>query len=199
MAVIPRSADDIIIDNMVARLRTFAAAQVLIDPAVRFTVQRDMIRWPAREDLPLINIWLESVDPSGKGASAKTNAQDRMIVNVDCYARAEDEADGTDNYDDATVAMARLYYLKEQARYGLYDLEFADLGLNAGLIASKSWPRWRIFMNDAKLPEAVVVAGRWTLEVTFDWQPQDSVGGPELERIAVDAGLWQAYYDFEEV
>lgn len=194
MAAIPRSADDIIIDNMVQALQAFAAEQVAEDPDVGFTVERDRVRPPSMRDMPLVNIWLESLDPQTQGSSARTVEQELARINVDCYAKGTDE-DG-DDLDDQT-AMARLYYLKEQVKAGLYRLVNADFGLPAGTIGSKRWPAWRLFQNDLKQPEDEVVAGRWSVEVEFQWTPED-IDGTILDQIAVDAGRWSAVYTYEE-
>ena len=110
MAAIPRSADDIIIDNMVTALAAFSAEQVIQSAGVGFNVVRDRVRPPSMRDMPLVNIWLESLDPQRDGSSARTVAQEMARINVDCYAKGID-SDG-DDLDDQP-AMARLYYLKE--------------------------------------------------------------------------------------
>lgn len=194
MAAIPRSADDIIIDNMVQALQAFAAEQVAENPDVGFTVERDRVRPPSMRDMPLVNIWLESLDPQTQGSSARTVEQELARINVDCYAKGTDE-DG-DDLDDQT-AMARLYYLKEQVKAGLYRLVNADFSLPAGTIGRKRWPSWRLFQNDLKLPESEVVAGRWSVEVEYQWTPED-IDGTILDQIAVDAGRWSAVYTYEE-
>jgi hypothetical protein len=194
MAAIPRSADDIIIDNMVTALQAFAAEQVAEDPGVGFSVERDRVRPPSMRDMPLVNIWLESLDPQAQGSSARTVQQELARINVDCYAKGTDE-DG-DDLDDAT-AMARLAYLKEQVKAGLYRLVNSDFGLPAGTIGRKRWPTWRLFQNDLKLPESEVVAGRWSVEIEYQWTPED-IEGIALAEIMVDAGLWSAAYNFEE-
>lgn len=193
MPAIPRSADDIIIDNLVTALKTFATEQVAQDPDVGFGVVRDMVRPPSMRDMPLVNIWLESLDPQREGSSARTVNHELARINLDCYAKGVDtDEDGLD--DEA--AMARLYYLKEQVKAGLYRLVNADFGLPAGTIGRKRWPSWRLFQTEIKLPEHEVVAGRWSVEVEYNWTPED-VAGTTLEQIAVNAGRWSGVYDYE--
>lgn len=194
MAAIPRGADDIIIENMVTALQAFAAEQVAEDSEVGFNVERDRVRPPSMKLMPLVNIWLESLDPKREGSSAKTCQQELARINVDCYAKGTDQ-DG-DDLDDET-AMARLYYLKEQVKAGLYRLVNVDFGMPAGTIGRKSWPSWRIFQNDLKLPESEVVAGRWSVEIEYQWMPED-IDGTILDRITVNAGKWSAAYNYEE-
>jgi hypothetical protein len=192
VAAIPRSADDIIIDNMVAALQAFAAEQLAEDPAVGFSVERDRVRPPSMRDMPLVVVWLDSLTPQREGSSAKTVSQELARINVDCYARGlDDDGDGLDE----RAAMARLYYLKEQAKAGLYRLVSADFGLPAGAIARKRWPSWTLFQNDLKLPESEVVAGRWSVEIEYQWTPED-IDGTILDQIAVDAGRWSGAYNF---
>lgn len=194
MATIPRSTDDIILDNMVSELAAFAAEQVAgadEGEEVGFNVVRDMIRPPSKKRIPLVNIWLASIEPQRSGASAKTSASALARINVDCYARGMDDA--TDDEDAA--AMARLYYLKEQVKHGLYRLQFADFGLPAGTISRKSWPSWSLFQSEIKLPEIAVVAGRWVVEAEFDWKPED-ITGTKLDSFAVNAGRWSGFYTY---
>jgi hypothetical protein len=192
MPIIPRGTDDILIDNMVTSLEAFATEQFTIDPDVWFRVIRDMVRPPAMRDMPLVNIWGESVDPQSQGSSARMVTQDMCRINVDCYARGIDD---NDDGDDDTKAMARLYYLRDQVRYGLYRLVNADFDMGTGIIGRKKWPRWSLFTTDLKLPESEVVAGRWVIEVECAWQAPD-ITSVDLEQITVDAGRWAGIYDY---
>jgi hypothetical protein len=192
MAAIPRSADDIIIDNMVTALNAFKAEQVVEDPLVGFRVERDRVRPPSMRDMPLVNIWLESLDPQSAGSSARTVQQELARINVDCYAKGSDT--DADELDDQS-AMERLYYLKEQVKAGLFRLVNADVGLPAGTIGRKRWPSWRLFQNELKLPESEVVTGRWTVEIEYQWRPED-IDGTILDQIAVDASRWSALYTY---
>lgn len=192
MAIIPRAFDDILIDRMKAALVAFEAEQVAQDATVGFRVERDRIRPPAMREIPLVNLWLERIDPQAGGSSGRLNSQELARVAVDCYAKSVDEDD--DGEGDAE-AMSRLYYLKEQVRYALYRLVNADFGFPPGTIGRKRWPSWQIFQNDLRLPEAAVVAGRWSVEVEYNWTPED-ISGIALDEIAVDAGRWSGLYTF---
>jgi hypothetical protein len=194
VAAIAKSADDLIIDNMATALREFSAEQVVEDPDVGFRVERDRLRPPSMRDMPLVVIWLDALDPEERRSSGRLYGQEVARINVDCYARGIDTTD--DGLDDQT-AMARLMYLKEQVKYGLYRLVNSDFGLPVGSIAAKRWPRFQLFQNDLKLPETEVVAGRWVVEVEYVWSPED-ITGAELERIAVDAGRWSAFYNYAQ-
>lgn len=193
MAIIPRSAEDLIIDEMVDALRAFEARERAQDPSVGFTVRRDQLRPPATRDLPLVNVWLESLAPEGNG-SGRTVGQETATIIVDCYARGDEDTDTTAD----EVAMARLYYLKEQVKAALFALVNADFGLPAGSIGKKRWPRFSLFQNDLKLPEDQVVAGRWTIEVEYNWTPEDS-SSVALDEIAVSQtsrATWSAVYEY---
>lgn len=192
MAAIPRSTDDIIIDNMVTALQAFAAEQVAEDSAVGFSVVRDQVRPPSMRQMPLVNVWLMSLDPQRGGSSGRTVQQELARIAVDCYARGLTEDD--EGFDDG-AAMERLYYLKEQVKAGLYRLLNADFSLTVGLIARKNWPTWQLFQTDLKLPESEVVAGRWTIEIEYQWAPED-IAGTTLDKIAVDSGRWSSIYQY---
>jgi hypothetical protein len=190
--VIGRSADDLIIDRMVTALQAFSAEQAAIDPTVAFRVERDRTRMPAMKDMPLVVVWLESLDPQREGSSGRTTSQELARINVDCYAKGLGQDDA--EFDDG-AAMARLYYLKQQVKYGLFRLVNTDYGFAAGVIGRKRWPAWQVFMNDLKQPETEVVAGRWTLEIEYNWTPED-ITGTALDEIAVDAGRWSGIYPY---
>jgi len=192
MAIIPLGTADTIITNMKTGLQTFSAEQVLIDPNVGFQVERDRVRPPAMKDMPFVNIWLQSLDPQISGSSGKRVEQELARIAVDCYARGfDDDADGIDD----ETAMSRLYYLFEQVKFGLYRLVNSDFGLPVGTIGRKRWPSLSLFQNELRLPESEVVAGRWIIEVEYQWTPED-ISGTTLDQIVVDTSKWSAKYTY---
>ena len=195
MQIIPRSADDLIIDKMVLALIEFFAEQVAIDPLVGARVERDRTDMPTMADMPLVNIWLDGLTPVTEGGSGKTLNAERARIHIDCYAKGLDTDD--DTYCEDGTAMRRLYYLKEQVKYGLYRLRNADYNLPMGTIQRKPWPTWEVFKNDLKLPEQEVFAGRWTVEVEYNWHPEDTNGIP-LDQITVDTSQWAVTYNYNE-
>lgn len=190
MAIIPIGMADTIITRMVTELQAFSAEQVLLDANVGFNVKRDQVRPPVMKDMPLANIWLQSLDP--QGFSGKRIEQELARIAVDCYAKG---LDGDVDTIDDTSAMSRLYYFAEQVKYGLYRLINSDFGLPVGSISRKRWPSWQLFQNDLKLPENEVVAGRWIIEIEYQWTPED-ITGTILDRIAVDAVKWSGLYTY---
>jgi len=166
MPIIPRSTDDLMLDNVVTILQAFSAAQAAMDPTVAFNVVRGQRRPAALTQLPLVNVWLESGDP--QGAAARTCERERATVNLDCIVRGEE--DGGPSDQDAEVKLA---YLKEQVKAGLWALAQADFGFAVGTIAVKGWPRWQAYKDDNGDPEEQVVGGRWTFEVDYEWLPSE--------------------------
>ena len=189
MADISRSADDIIIDRMVSALAAFSLTQ---SAAVRFSTVRDRTRPPSMRDMPMVNIWLDTLTTIREGTTAKLTQQESARINIDCYAKGADT--NSDGLDDS-AAMARLYYLKQQVKHGLYSLINADFGYAPGIIARKKWPQFTLMPPDLALPETEVVAGRWTLEIEYNWTPED-IDGDALDEIAVNAGLWSGLYNY---
>ena len=189
MADISRSAEDIIIDRMVSALTAFSLTQ---SASVRFSTIRDRTRPPSMRDMPLVNIWLDTLTTTREGSTARLTQQESARINIDCYAKGVDT--NSDGLDDS-AAMARLYYLKQQVKHGLYKLINADFGYAPGIIARKKWPQFTMMPPDLALPETEVVAGRWTLEVEYSWTPEDITGIP-LDEIAVNAGLWSGLYNY---
>lgn len=191
MADIPRSADDIVIDRMKSELDAFSLTQTI---ANRFATERDMTRPPPMRLMPINNIWLDSLNSMREGSTAKLNQQESARIYVDMYTAGKDANE--DGYDEI-AAIARLYYLKEQVKYGLYKLLNADFGFSPGIIARKKWPQYTYMPGDLMLPEREVVAGRWTIEFEYLWTPED-ITGTALDEIAVNAGLWSGLYEYEE-
>jgi hypothetical protein len=165
MPTIPRSTDDLLLDNIVVVLEAFSAAQVLIDPTVAFHVSRDRTRPVSQAQLPLVNVWLDSLTPE-KGA--KTWEQETATVNVDCTVRGEEGEEPSDQ-----EAGLRLAYLKEQVKSALWALAQIDFGLAANTIARKGWPRWQLFKTENNMPEEQVVGGRWSFDVEYGWTPSE--------------------------
>jgi len=190
-SVIDRSLEDLIIDKMVAALVAFSAEQKAIQASVAFNTVRDQLRPPGLKQLPLVNIWLDTLTPEEGGTSTKTCEQETAEINIDCYTRGV-EAEGAPSDQNA---MLRLYYLKHQVKYGLYKLINADFGFSPGIIARKRWPRFQLFQTDTKMPEEQIVGGRWTMSIEYAWQPED-IATVSLEELRVDAGMFDAYYSY---
>lgn len=194
MAVIGRSPDDILIDKIVQCLSDFSKDQAAIDPAVKFGVKRDLVRMPSMRDMPLVNVWLEGIDPQREGSSGKLAVQELARINIDCYTKGYDQ---TELAPDEGIAMKRLYYLKEQVKHALYSLVNSDFGLPVGTIARKHWPSWEVFTNDLSLPESEVVAGRWRIEIEYIWIPED-IEAVQFEGINIDTDKWSAWFDYNK-
>jgi len=163
--IIPRSTDDTLLDNIVIVLAAFSAEQAAIDPTVAFNVTRDQVRPASQAQLPLVNVWLDSLTPE-KGA--KTWEQETATVNVDCIVRGEEGEAPSDQ-----EAGLKLAYLKEQVKSALWALAQIDFGLAANTIARKGWPRWQFFKTENNMPEEQVVGGRWSFDVEYGWTPSE--------------------------
>jgi hypothetical protein len=190
--LVPRGLDDKLIDKIVDILSSFSTSQSAIDPSVAFSVQRDRIRPVAYKNFPFINVWLETLDTQKSSSSGKLYQTEIARIAVDCYASALDE----DSEDSEEIgSMARLYYLKEQAKYAIYSLINSDFGFDVGNIGKKNWPSWRLFQTPALFPEADVTAGRWSFEVEYSFIPQD-IETIEFKEIFVDSNRWSALYEY---
>lgn len=189
--LIPRSIDDLLIDNIVTILSNFSSSQAEIDPAAAFSVQRDRIRPLSVKNFPFVNVWLESLDTQRSSSTGRLYQTETARLAVDCYAAALDE--DTEDFEEIG-SMARLYYLKQQAKFAIFSLINSDFGFSVGTIGKKTWPSWRLFQTPASLPEADVSAGRWSLEVEYSYVPHD-VDGVDLVEIFIDSGRWSAIYE----
>lgn len=173
----PRSLDDLILDGIVAKIAAHRDADAELYPETYYDVERD--RTSPWQDLsrPLVNCELESDTPSGRDYTAR--------FRVACLVPTLDE--------DA-VAVSRLSLLKEQVRRALLDRSDPDLGQTMGEIGRISRPTWtRIAFDDAEL-DTTILAGSWTLEVIYAYEPAD-IDGPALDSIAIDTGRFAALYN----
>ncbi len=164
-SVIPRSTDDLLLDNIVTILTAFSAAQAAIDQTAAFNVTRDQRRLPALSQLPLVNVWLDALDPEG---STRVNERETATVNLDLITRGTEDEKSSD--EDAALKLA---YLKEQVKSGLWALAQVDFGFAVGTIAVKGWPRWQTFQTEGKMPEEQIIGGRWSFSVGYEWTPSE--------------------------
>lgn len=177
-AIIARGADDLLLDGMVAKLTAFRDHEYEIDQGVGFDIERDRSQPWKELHRPLVNMEIESDGPDKAGAFAATVIAQLFVPAL------QDDAPGA----------ARLYYLKEQVRFGLLALTNPDMGQTFGTVKIAK-PQWtRIYFQDREL-EANILAGSWTFQVTYAWEPED-ISAPTLTDIQVNTGLWAAAYHF---
>ena len=191
MADIARDFPDLLLDAIVSALSAFSLSQTA---PKRFTAERDRSRPLAQTDLPHVNVWAPDERPEDSRSARQVHAQPVVTVNVDCVTSLEPG----DDAESDVAAASRLHYLRAQVRHALYMLVNADFGFAAGIIASKSFPRWTQFPidGDAKHEEQII-GGRLTLEVEYAWHPQDIELDPLTSvRVSDDtADMWAAYFD----
>ena len=157
MAVLARSNDDLILDGIVAKIEAHRAADVLVNSAYNFDLERDKTTpW---QDLakPLVVVELES--DTGESPE-KFTARVRVLCAVPTI-------------DDDSVAVARLYILKEQVRKALLDRDDIDFNQSVGIIGNPktlklSWTR--IQFDDEKLTDSILI-GSWSFEITYNYEP----------------------------
>lgn len=192
MAKISRGFDDLALDKIKIALQIFSAEQELEESGIGFNVERDYISPLESSMFPLVNIYSPAVDTASKGSKLVSN--DLTTFYLDLYTRGDEI-----NINDS-VAMSRLYYLKEQVKYGIYRLINSDLGFPMGTISTKEWPTWQFFNPKEDEIETSVVAGRWIFKLGNDWTPEDIEGVPLTEiNVTVTketASLWAANYTY---
>ena len=160
MATLARSNDDLILDGIIAKLESHRAADVLVDPAYNFDLERDMTTPWQELTRPLVNVELET--DSGESPE-KFTAKFRALCLVPI----------TDGVDDE-IAVARLYVLKEQVRKALLDKSDRDFGQAVGTIANPATLKltWtRVQFDDDKLTEDII-AGTWSFDITYGYEPK---------------------------
>jgi hypothetical protein len=165
MPVIPVGLYDTIEANIVSVLVAFSAQQAAMDATKAFHVARRRMRPIDPVDLPLVHVWLDSLNhESGGPRSQKVTARFQIDLHVKGTAGASPSDED---------AMARLYYLAEQVKYPLFALAQADFGLTPGTIG-KHWPTYRTVVPQAAETEEAMTFGEWTLEVDYEWEGADA-------------------------
>jgi len=175
---LPRSLDDLILDGLVGKIAAHRDADALISSAFSYDVQRDSTTPYQDLTAPLVNLTEETDTPD---RSREYVARFR----VSCLVPTLD--------DDAT-AVARLYVLKEQVRRALTDRADYDVGQISGTISSIKRPTWtRATFEDDDL-SLTILAGSWSVEVTYAYEAADISGTP-LEEISIELiGRFSALY-----
>ncbi len=174
MPIIARSFDDTLLDTIVSKLNAFADAQAAIDSAAHFYVERDRMRPVTAAILPLVNVYVASIAPDPTQSGPLTLCHETATINLDVIVRGVQQpaATGVDPVAADQVAMRKLYYVKEQVRYALYQLVNATFGLTT--IASKKWPRWTVNPERWLAMETMIADGQWTMDIEYEWKPADS-------------------------
>ncbi len=188
MPIIVRGGDDLLLDGMVSKLGVFRAREVAIDAAVDFDIARD--RTQPWKDLakPLVNLEIETDEPQGADFKASIKAYCLVPTLVDDAGTAP------------STGAYRLYYLKEQVRVGLLALTEPDYGQAFGTV-KVARPRWeRVHFQDHET-EHNILAGSWTFDVIYAWEPED-IAASDLSDVVISAGpsvaarLWAAAYHY---
>lgn len=186
MPVIGRGLDDLIIDGIVAKLAAWRTAQVAMSAAVNFDIERDRSAVWQDLDRPLVVIEGDSDTPDTRSSAGRGPATYTMRVKFTCLTPAT--ADGS-------TGASRFYYLKEQVRVALLNLSDVDMGQAVGKIGRIGLPTWsRVSFDDTEL-DTTILAGTWTLDLTYPWEPTD-ITGPALAQVQIDTAKWSAAYIF---
>jgi len=168
--------DDKILDGIKAKITTHRDADKAINAALAYNIERD--RSAPLQDLtaPLVNIELETDTPEGRDYTAR--------IKIFCLVPT---------MTDDSAAYARLGLLKEQVRRALLAREGYDFGQAVGAIGKIARPSWaRISFDDATM-DSTILAGAWTIEITYAYEPDDLALVP-LDEIAATVGKFSNLY-----
>ena len=191
--LIPIGMSEIIQDAIVAKLQETSDEQKLLDPNVGFFPKKDLLLNIDNEfdQLPLVNVWIQQLNPSLSRSAGKLYEQEIATYNIDLYVKG----DISENETPDVVAFARLKYLKEQVKHSLMALINVDFGLEAGIIGSKKWPSFQFYQPSVENTEDTVPTGRWTLEVDYAYSPDD-IELEDLDSINIKTSLWEAFFQY---
>lgn len=209
MALTPRGFEDLALDKMVGIATAYVTAQkalylaanptattAQIKAAVGFTAERDRLTPPSEDDIKLeafVNFSFDNEVPNG---GSKATKKSTATFYADCIAAKGEGADGLKVVGDKG-AVARLLYLKAQVEAAFFNLAKYYLDFSTPTITKKPFGRWQTTTGMDQDTEIWTVSGRWTFEFDYEWAPE-SPQGVALEELSVDAGLWEALYQYEE-
>lgn len=176
--IYPRSLDDLIISGLKAKIERHRDDDILVHPGLNYLVERDRTRPWQELGTPLVNLESPTDEPKGRDYTAR--------IVIQCLVPV---------LDDDETAVARLYTLKEQVRRAITDRDDPDLGQALGLIGSVGAPSWqRMAFDDSELEETTL-AGTWTTEVSYHYEPAE-ITGPALDELSITLGRFEALYQF---
>lgn len=169
--------EDKILDGLVAKIARHRDADVIVDPNINFTVERDRSVPLQGLSVPTVIATLEADAPDGPDYSAR--------YQVLCVVPA----------NDAATAAVRLAILKEQVRVALLDRTDRDLGQAVGAVGTIKKPSWsRVEFGVAAL-DSTLLAGMWSIEISYAYQPKP-ITGTALAELGIDTGRFKALYTF---
>lgn len=181
MADLARSTDDLILDAFIAKIAKHRDADKLVDVKYDYGVERDKTSpWNSISG-PLVNGRQSSDEQKGVNYTSRYGFL--------CLVPVSDAADAK--------ATAKLLMLKEQVKKALLDRADPDLGFEPGMVSGIGALSWRrVEFDDDKLNEEIL-AGEWSFEVTYSYDPLDLTLVP-LETMDVTSGGMAARYHYEE-
>lgn len=167
--------------NIQSILTAISTEEAAIDPHRAFLVTRDRWRgWvESQQNIALVNILADSVEPSGGGSHHYQ--QDRVVVNIDMYAFGTYEEKTGSLLPADEVAAARLDLLIAQVREGLTRKNNIDLGFNPGRLSRESLAL-QFWSQEREDTLGQYAPARWVLTVQCPYVPTDQ-DLPRLEEI----------------
>lgn len=173
MTLLARGFDDVLLDNLVTLGTAYSAAQVGLGGAgVAFKIERDRMAAPNDDELaigPIVNCYASALNPSASGSS-RDQENATVTVNFDLYVALLAQAAIGDGGDK--MAMARLYYLKEQVKAFCFGKSNYDLGFTPGVVGRHHWGRFSLQPQDQN-SELWLCAATWSMDVDYSYSPDD--------------------------
>lgn len=173
-------------------MEIFRDEQSALDPAADFDIYIGAtLPTMLAGSKPSINIYDDSDSP--EKPTSITYAQYRTRFNIDCVVVGAEgsTAPGYDAGHSDENAYNKLSYLKFQVYTVLTALVNHKFGFG-NQVGGKNYPSWEFFQIENKENAAVVIAGRWTLDVQYGIENKDNEHVQALEEIFVDADNYSA-------
>lgn len=185
-----RERFDVLFDNIVTRLESYATAQAGIEISLGFRVIPDNMRAIGENQYPA---WvLPRIDRLTFDAEQSAVGQEWGVTAayaLDCIVRS-----GASNKRAGEEAGKRLRYLITQVVRALWNRDDWMLGMSSGEI-HRAVPTVDMIPPETIATEKAIVGATVTLEASMTWQILGAAGEP-FESLHVDAGRFEALYEY---
>lgn len=186
-----RERFDVLFDNIVTRLESYATAQAGIDAALGFRVIPDNVRVIGElSGAAAVIPRLDRLDFQDGQSAVGQEWQIEASYAVDCIVKIGSSATKRAGEE----AGARLRYLITQVIRALWNRDDWDLGMTLGQIGRGS-PNVQPLMNEIAQTEKAIMGATVELSASMMWEILGAAGEP-FTSLDVDAGRWSALYEY---
>lgn len=186
---------DVLFDNLIDYLRSYATAESAVDSLRNYSVFEDFYTTLPADPGAYVFPTLGAITPDRSKSSSQAYMAYDVDYPFDLIVKGRATRSGSVITRADAAAGARLRYLIQQMLNAIHSAPW-DMGLPRGSIASRPMMRFEPLPPDMQKSEESVIGARMTLTVGMAWKPIGPVG-TALESVYVDASQWKALYEQE--